>query len=235
MKPIIGVIPLFDEEKDSIWMVPGYLDSIREAGGIPIILPLKTGKEDLEQILELCGGFLLTGGQDVDPSLYRKERKATCGIACKERDIMEKQVLEYAIKEDKAILGICRGIQFLNACLGGTLYQDLSTEWKGSHPVEHHMAPPYDAPCHEVALIENEPLWQLLGKEKLQVNSYHHQAIKELAPALRVMAEAEDGLIEGVYMPDRKFVQGVQWHPEFSYQVDCDQLQIVGAFVNACK
>lgn len=152
---------------------------------------------------------------------------------CTVLDQMERQVLEYVIKEDKVVLGICRGIQYLNAMLGGSLYQDLNVQ----HPskTEHHMEPPYDRVIHQVQIIDGTPLHQLLQVTELGVNSYHHQAVKTLAPSLTVMAESEDGLVEAVYMPEKTYVWAVQWHPELSYQTDKYSRKIFESFVAACK
>ena len=231
-KPLIGVMPLWDEVKKSIWM-PGYLEGIREAGGTPVIFPLMEDREELEQLCSLCNGFLITGGQDVDPAIYRETPIPQMGEICTVLDQMEHQVLEYAIKEDKAVLGICRGIQYLNAMLGGSLYQDLNVQ----HPskTEHHMEPPYDRVIHQVQIIDGTPLHQLLQVIELGVNSYHHQAVKTLAPSLTVMAESEDGLVEAVYMPKKNYVWAVQWHPELSYQIDKYSRKIFESFVAACK
>ena len=232
-KPLIGVMPLWDEGKKSIWMLPGHLEGIREAGGTPVIFPLTEDREELEQLCSLCNGFLITGGQDVDPAIYRETPIPQMGEICTVLDQMERQVLEYAIKEDKAVLGICRGIQYLNAMLGGSLYQDLNVQ----HPskTEHHMEPPYDRVIHQVQIIDGTPLHQLLQVTELGVNSYHHQAVKTLAPSLTVMAESEDGLVEAVYMPKKTYVWAVQWHPELSYQTDKYSRKIFESFVAACK
>ena len=232
-KPLIGVMPLWDEGKKSIWMLPGHLEGIREAGGTPVIFPLTEDREELEQLCSLCNGFLITGGQDVDPAIYRETPIPQMGEICTVLDQMERQVLEYAIKEDKAVLGICRGIQYLNAMLGGSLYQDLNVQ----HPskTEHHMEPPYDRVIHQVQIIDGSPLHQLLQVTELGVNSYHHQAVKTLAPSLTVMAESEDGLVEAVYMPEKTYVWAVQWHPELSYQTDKYSRKIFESFVAACK
>ena len=121
-KPIIGVTPLWDEEKKSYWMLPGYLEGVKEAGAIPVILPLTTNGADIAQLVDLCDGFLFTGGQDVDPQLYGEAMEPFCGELCPARDALEQELLRQALERDKPILGICRGIQFLNAALGGTLY-----------------------------------------------------------------------------------------------------------------
>lgn len=232
-KPLIGVMPLWDEGKKSIWMLPGHLEGIREAGGTPVIFPLTEDREELEQLCSLCNGFLITGGQDVDPAIYRETPIPQMGEICTVLDQMERQVLEYVIKEDKAVLGICRGIQYLNAMLGGSLYQDLNVQ----HPskTEHHMEPPYGRVIHQVQIIDGTPLHQLLQVTELGVNSYHHQAVKTLAPLLTVMAESEDGLVEAVYMPKKNYVWAVQWHPELSYQTDKYSRKIFESFVAACK
>lgn len=136
-------------------------------------------------------------------------------------------LLETILDDDKPILGICRGIEFLNVALGGTLYQDIPVQVKTK--TEHHQTPPYDIPI----MLEETELYGLLGEQKMKVNSYHHQAIKQLSPKLKAMAVSEDGLVEGVYMPEKKFVWAVQWHPEFSYQTDENSRKIFQAFVDS--
>ena len=232
-KPIIGVTLLFDRERDSYWMLPGYLEGLEQAGAIPIVLPLPEDLDDLPQLVSLCDGLLFTGGQDVSPALYGETPKPTCGEVCPARDRMEQALLHLALERDLPVLGICRGIQFLNAVLGGTLYQDLPTE----HPsqTQHHMTPPYDRAVHTVTLQPGTPLAELLGTEHIGVNSYHHQAVKTLAPCLTEMAWSEDGLIEAVCLPEKRFVWAVQWHPEFSFRVNEDSRKIFGAFVAAAR
>lgn len=232
MKPIIGVMPLWDDEKESIWMLPGYLDGIKEAGGLPIIFPLTDDEQEIVQLCNLCSGFLFTGGHDVGAEVYKEEALPGMVDSCEARDKLEQQVLEIAIADDLPVLGICRGIQFINASLGGSLYQDLPTQ----HPsdTEHHMTAPYDTEIHKVKIYDDTPLRKLLQEEEIGVNSYHHQAVKVLSPKLVAMAESEDGLIEAVYMPGKKFLWALQWHPEFSYKVDEKSRKIFEAFVNAC-
>lgn len=100
--------------------------------------------------------------------------------------------------------------------------------------LRHHMEPPYDRTVHSVLIEKNSPLYNLLKKENISVNSYHHQGVKEIGEKLKVMAISEDGLVEGLYRPDRKFIWGIQWHPEFIYRKDFDQFKILEAFVSAC-
>lgn len=230
-KPVIGLVPLMDDEKESYWMLPGYMDGIIEAGGIPIMLPLVSDRSIIEQIGEKCDGFLLTGGHDVSPEIYGEKKKEQCGACCKKRDEMERIIIGYALNADKPMLGVCRGIQLLNAVLGGTLYQDIPSEFDTK--LIHHQKPPYDVPVHDVLISDNSPLYTLLGKKRLSVNSYHHQAVKDLADGLDVMAKADDGLVEAVYMPSKRFVWGVQWHPEFSYKKEISSRRIFEEFVKA--
>ncbi|MCR5627841.1 MAG: gamma-glutamyl-gamma-aminobutyrate hydrolase family protein [Lachnospiraceae bacterium] len=182
------------------------------------------------ELIDKCDGLLFTGGQDVSPKLYDEE-PLDCVECCVERDKMETIVLKRAIETDKPLLGICRGIQFINAALGGTLYQDLPLQ----HPslTEHHQKPPYEIPVHRAELIENTPLRKCLGRDKISVNSYHHQAVKEVAPELKPMALSEDGITEAVYRPGNTFLWAVQWHPEFSYTTDENSAEIFKAFVEA--
>ena len=230
-KPIIGVTPLWDEEKNSYWMLPGYLEGLEEAGAIPIILPLAADGADIAQLADLCDGFLFTGGQDVAPQLYGEAMKPTCGELCPARDTLEQELLNRALEQDKPILGICRGLQILNVTLGGTLYQDLPTE----HPseIEHSMKPPYDQAAHTVRILPDTPLAALLQKQELGVNSCHHQAIRSLAPSLVEMARSTDDLIEAMYLPGKTFVWGVQWHPELSFRTDEDSRKMFMALVTA--
>ncbi len=230
-RPLIGVVPLYDREKDSYWMLPGYFDGIEEAGGIPLMLPMTSDRDALERLVLSVDGVLLTGGQDVSPALYGEPAKETCGEVCPARDMMEPRLVETALRLGRPILGICRGIQLLNVCLGGTLYQDLPTELAGGG--SHHMEPPYDRAEHAVKIAEGSPLAAVLGKTEIGVNSCHHQGVKRLAPVLAAMARAEDGLVEAVRMPSEEFVWAVQWHPEFSHHNDEHSRMIFRAFVEA--
>lgn len=233
MGTVIGVFPLYDEKKESIWMLPGYLGGIQLAGGTPIILPQKATKEEVEQLVDVCDGFLFTGGHDVGPALYHQRKSENCGMINKERDQLEQQFFELAYALDKPMLGICRGIQMINVLLGGTLYQDLATEYES--PLDHVMNPPYNREQHQVLIEKNSPLYHVVKKNRLGVNSYHHQAVKDLAPELTVMAKATDGLVEAVYSKTKRFVWAVQWHPEFFYEVDEASQLIFQNFVDACE
>ena len=232
MKPIIGLIPLVDEGRDSLWMLPGYMGGIAQAGGLSVMLPLTGDPEDVARLCGSVDGLLFTGGHDVGPEVYGAERLPVCGDTCPERDAMERLALRYAIEKKLPALGICRGIQFINAALGGTRWQDLPAQRPTD--IEHHQTPPYDKPAHGVSLLPGTPLQALLKADALTVNSYHHQAIRDLAPALSPMAVSTDGLVEAVWHPEHPFLWAVQWHPEFSFRTDAASRAIFRAFVDAC-
>ena len=145
---------------------------------------------------------------------------------------MEMHLIELVLQANKPLLGICRGLQILNTVLGGTLYQDLKTQ-TGTTLV-HKMEKPYDRTVHEVTILPDTPMAELYGLGELAVNSRHHQGIKTLAPALRAQAVAPDGLIEAVYMPEYRFVQAVQWHPEHRWQA-AESQSLLRSFVDACR
>lgn len=231
MQPVIGVVPLVDDQRHSLWMLPGYMQGIEEAGGIPMMLPLTTDKIFLEEMMNVCQGILLTGGQDVNPLLYGEEVSAACGECSPERDTMEAELLRIALEEDKSVFGICRGIQFLNVYLGGTLYQDIPAEYPTS--INHHMTPPYDRMIHTVSILPDTPLHDILKCSTLPVNSYHHQAVKTLGTGLKLTAISEDGLTEGIYMPDHRFVLAIQWHPELLFHKDVPSKKLFSAFVQS--
>ena len=231
-RPVIGVVPLYDIQRDSLWMIPGYLDGIAAAGGIPVVLPLTEDEQVLRQLANDVDGFLMTGGQDVSPALYGEERLDSCGETLPVRDGMESRLFQLCLERDVPVLGICRGIQLMNVLLGGTLYQDLPSQH--STETEHHMSPPYDRPVHQVEICKGTPLFDLIQTERMDVNSYHHQAVRDKAPALQTMAVSEDGLIEAVCLPERPFVWAVQWHPELSWRTDEKSRRIFEAFVGRC-
>ncbi|WP_026528063.1 gamma-glutamyl-gamma-aminobutyrate hydrolase family protein [Butyrivibrio sp. VCD2006] len=233
MRPVIGLIPLFDDEKDSYWMLPGYMKVLEKCAALPIMLPLTTDEAELSEAYSLCDGILFTGGHDVSPSVYGEDKKSTCGATCEARDKMEGYLLEKCIADNKPLLGICRGIQFINAYLGGTLYQDLPSEY--ASVIEHHMSPPYDRAAHKVEILEGTQLSDILGAGIHEVNSYHHQAVKELSPKAERLAVSEDGLIEAIAVKNHRFAIGVQWHPEFSYENNEESVKLVKAFVQECQ
>lgn len=231
-KPIIGIMPLWDGEKQILWMYPEYMNCIETAGGIPVMLPLTTDRETCEKFFNICDGFLFTGGQDVDPKIYGEDMLFDNVKCCRKRDETESIYLSLALKHDKPILGICRGMQFINAFLKGTLYQDIPSQFPSD--IHHRQKEPYGSPSHSVSLVQDSPLYRLLKKTHLDVNSIHHQGIKDLCPGGKPMAYSPDGICEAFYIPEKKFVRGVQWHPEYLFENDPDSVKIVREFVSNC-
>lgn len=230
---IVGISPLYDKEKESIWMLPNYLRMLEAYQVSGIILPLTNNKDELDSVLKLCDGFLITGGQDVNPRLYNEKISEKCGEISEVRDFMDSYILKYAMKKDIPLLGICRGAQIMNASMGGTLYQDLESEY-GSN-TNHHMDFPYDREVHKVKIITNSLLEKILNKELIGVNSYHHQAIKKLSSHFLEAGISDDGLVEAIYSPKHKFILGVQWHPEYSFLKSEDSRSIIKAFTDEIK
>ncbi|MBR3065125.1 MAG: gamma-glutamyl-gamma-aminobutyrate hydrolase family protein [Bacteroidales bacterium] len=230
-KPVIGVLPLWDVDRTSLWMLTNYLDALRAAGGTPIVLTFDLDSQEIARMAAMCDGLLFTGGQDVHPSVYGEEDRTGRLIPCPKRDQLEVRVLQAALEADKPIFGICRGIQLINAALGGTLYQDLPTEHPSS--IVHRQGKPYDVPSHPVKL--SGPLAALLNKETIVVNTLHHQAVKTLAPGLEPMAYSPDGLVEAFCKPDCRFLWAVQWHPEYLFEKDPDSLMLFRHFLRQCS
>lgn len=229
----IGVVPLYDRQKDSFWMVPGYFDGILEAGGTPLMLPLTRDKEQLDRLVDCVDGVLFTGGQDVQPERYGQPIREGCGEVCWRRDAMEWELLKLCRVRRKPVYGICRGLQLFNAALGGTLYQHIPDEL--SSEVNHHMTAPYDRAAHGVMVEAGSLLHTIVGKTQMQVNSYHHQGICDLAPMLTACAWAPDGLVEAVEDRSQPFFLATQWHPEFWWKTNVDSRKIFGAFIEACR
>lgn len=234
-KPLIGVTPLYDDRMTSYWMIPGYMKGILQAGGLPVILPFIQNPEDVSQLVSQLDGLLFTGGPDVNPLLYGEEVIMESGILAPQRDILEVACLREAVERDLPCLGICRGLQLMNVVMGGSLYQDMETQ----HPTrtEHDQDHPYDALTHDVEIVAGSPLAQWTGGAlEMRVNTLHHQAVKELAPGLAVMARSKgEDIVEAIWAPDKKFFCAVQWHPEFAHSKHPEHQAIFDAFVEACR
>jgi putative glutamine amidotransferase len=191
----------------------GYVRSVLAAGGVPLILSSLLGPSCASRALEGVDGLLLTGGEDVDPAWYQMERSPLCHPPSRERDLFELALFAAARQRELPILGICRGIQLINVALGGTLYQDLASERPG--PVDHNPASPRDARSHPVRLAPGSRAAEALGGDAIRVNSFHHQAVRDLAPALLATGWTEDGVVEAVETAGgASWLVAVQWHPE---------------------
>jgi putative glutamine amidotransferase len=197
-----------------------YVDAVREAGGLPLVATPAHRDQSLRGLYELLDGLVLAGGEDVAPERYGEVVAHPSVESIPERDALEFTLLEWALADGLPVLAICRGIQVLNVALGGTLYQDLPHD-RPLHPAHDQMQAtppvPRPQPSHPVRVEAGSALAELTGATVLDVNSIHHQGIKELAPGLVPVAHAPDGLVEAVEPADPArfaFLLGVQWHPE---------------------
>lgn len=218
--------------KEQAWQLiaQDYLDAVWKAGGIPVLIPIDREADRACGILNTIDGLIISGGNDVSPSLYG-ERVTCCGSLDPERDRYEMELLKKALEMDLPVLGVCRGIQIMNVFFGGTLHQDVVTDGLYLHSILTNRR---NVPVHSVVVEEDTLLGSILGSGKHWVNSLHHQAVKDLAPALVASAKTEEGIAEGVELPGKKFVAAVQWHPEMMYDDDTQQ-GIFRAFLKACE
>lgn len=230
-KPLVGVMSLVDKDKDSIWMVPGYMNGILESGGIPVIFPLTTDKEILKYLCEKVDGILFTGGDDINPLIYSDNVHETCQESNEIRDEEEIYLMKKMFKLDKPILGICRGMQLLNVVCGGTLYQDIPSQIDTE--IIHKQGKPYDKGTHEVYIKKHSKLYNKLQKDKICVNTLHHQCVKDLGKDVIPVAVAPDDIVEAIEIAGCKFALGVQWHPEFLYKNDENSRKIFELFIEA--
>jgi putative glutamine amidotransferase len=209
---ITGVLRLWDGVERT-GVNAAYARSVVGAGGVPLILSPVLEPSYAARALDGLDGLLLTGGEDIDPAWYGADRSPQLFPPSRERDLFELATLAAARQRELPILGICRGIQLVNVGLGGTLYQDLPSERPG--PVDHNPAAERTARAHAVLLEVGSRAAGALGATRLSVNSFHHQAIRDLAPGLVVSGVTEDGVIEAVESPaDAPWLLAVQWHPE---------------------
>ncbi|MGE3796517.1 MAG: gamma-glutamyl-gamma-aminobutyrate hydrolase family protein [Thermomicrobiales bacterium] len=210
-----------------------YTIAVEAAGGTPIILPLRS--QSIPALLDLVDGFLFSGGADINPSLFGDDsvHRETYGVD-KERDTFELELMRAAIAADKPVLCICRGIQVLNVAFGGSLWQHIADDI--ANPLTHrqfHDGIPADRPSHAVQMTPGSLLESVYGPAPLEVNSLHHQAVREPGAGLKIDGVAPDGVIEAMSVPDATFVLGVQWHPEMMQRVDERQQRPFSALIEA--
>lgn len=232
MKPLIGITPLYDQNLDSTWILEAYVDAVKAAGGVPVVLSFVEDDESVEVLASSFDGFVFTGGQDIDPALYGQEKKTWCGSLAPKRDVLETKLLQALEKRDVPLLLICRGLQLANALRGGSLYQDLEKE-EGAE-LNHDREKPYEAIHHRVTVSSQGPLGKVLPQE-FGVNSLHHQGISRLGEGLVAFATSEDGLVEAFYDPKKKFYVGLQWHPELRFLEDEATMKIWTALIEAAR
>ncbi len=228
---LIGMVPSSVEER-KITVNQDYVEAVLRAGGTPVLFPVTAKQNRISSLLDQVDGLLLTGGADVDPARYGEMKRACCGNSSACRDAMEFPLCREALNRGMPVFAICRGMQLLSCVLGGNLYQDLAEEFGTVLQHARHDTP--GDPVHEVRVHSGTLLSGIIGISPLPVNSRHHQGIREPGKGLRINAAAPDGLIEGIEMPDRPFVLGVQWHPESLSDRYPEHQKLFDAFVHSC-
>jgi putative glutamine amidotransferase len=244
-KPVIGLSVGLHDFGDYAGV--GFQRPVAMAGGLPLTLP-HVADGHLEDVLAVCHGIVLGGGRDVEPSRYGQEPHAKLAATDPRRDAFELELLGRVLDHGLPILGMCRGIQMLNVALGGTLVQDVSLveEWS-DHPsdpgwirwkaVERASLDEEDEvpehPRHSIAIEPGSLLHEALGVTDIEVDSFHHQALDQVAPELRVVARAPDGVVEAVEMDADTYVLAVQWELQEEWRVDRRFLEPFRQFVDA--
>ncbi|ASK64018.1 gamma-glutamyl-gamma-aminobutyrate hydrolase [Virgibacillus phasianinus] len=235
-KPVIGITSSIVNYNNmmSVNLHEKYIKALIKAGGIPIVIP--TGTEDMPEVwVSICDGIILSSGEDVDPNSYGENPAPRIHKTNEKRDLIEKGLVKYALEQKKPIFANCRGITMLNVAMGGTVIQDIETN--NPNAINHFQQTARPEPTHEIQIEQNSQLHQILNRTKVRVNSMHHQAIGKLAPGLRQVAVAPDGIIEAVEGIDKSssLWLAVQWHPEEMASQDPLMQGIFQEFINECK
>jgi putative glutamine amidotransferase len=213
--PVVGITlrPQSDPSRPPrLVLNRAFLDAIEAAGAVPLPFPLLRDPDKLRVLYDRCDAICLPGGPDIEPRRYGEEPRDDADISSEaELDETEMLLTRWLVGEDRPTLAICRGIQVLNVALGGTLWQDVATQ--GVSDVDHHRSE-RRLLAHGVRIEQGTLLHRILGRDEVQVNSLHHQAIHRVGEGLQVSARSDDGMVEAMELPDRRFLLGVQWHPE---------------------
>lgn len=224
---VVIAMPRMSTDSEPTVAQSKYIESLACAGAGMRWVELSDPEQAVQDALT-CDGLLLPGGGDMDPKFYGQERIPACGEPNLLRDAAEPLLLRAFLDADKPVLGICRGIQVMNAVLGGDLYQDIK-------PFEHLPHNDHWAKVHTVTVRRGTLLSRILGQDTVLVNSQHHQAVDRVAPGFTLAALSEDGIVEAIEKPDAGFCLGVQWHPEWLSDADPAMQGLFDAFVNACS
>ena len=217
VKPLIGITTRNNKDSDGhpvTALQHSYINAIVQAGGMPVLVPSMLVEEDFLDLYSRLEGILFSGGGDVSLEYFNGINHPRIGEVDQRRDTTEISLMRTAVKDGKPILGICRGAQVMNVALGGTLYTHIPDQLKGA--LDH--AYPGDLRCvlvHPVNVDETTRSAKIFGETLLNVNSLHHQGLKDIAPGLRATGYAPDGLVEVVEIPDHPYAMSVQWHPEW--------------------
>jgi putative glutamine amidotransferase len=231
-KPLIGIgsdVYVNPGERDRAFAYTTYVDALRRAGAVPVVIPPQP--ENAREVLEAIDGLVLAGGYDCDPAVYGENAHPAVEKMDTRRQESDLSLARLARERGIPTLGICLGVQVMNVAAGGTLIQDITSQLETE--IEH-VSDPEDRARHDVLVEAGTRLGNILGTRELNVNSSHHQAIRDVGNGLRVTAHAPDGIIEGLEDPKHPFYVGVQWHPE-DMSGEESAKRIFGAFVDAAK
>lgn len=238
-RPIIGIATMSDHDAAGLHaprfsLNQSYNKAIMAAGGVPLMIPHVEDAESLRELYEMLDGLMLPGGVDIHPRYYDEEPHPKLDPTDDGLDWIEATLLRWALADDMPVFGICRGEQVLNVVMGGTLWQDLPSEYATvfDHR-ESFKRKIRDYLAHDVRIDPDSRLAEIAGATRVWVNTSHHQAIKRVAPGLRATAWSPDDLVEGVESPDHFFVVAVQWHPEEMIKKHEWALRLFRAFVDA--
>lgn len=213
MKPVIGVNCEYDED-GTCFLKKDYTDAIVRAGGIPFMLSIVEQKELMLEQVNLIDGLLLSGGRDISPERYGETLHENMKLMPKQKEDFDFMLARHALETDLPVLGLCYGLQLINVCLGGTLIQDIPSQYETT--TKHRS----DDETHSIFVDKDSKLFKILKHESIEINSTHHQSIKVLGKSLIKSAAADDGIIEAIESTGHTFVVGVQWHPERMTGVD---------------
>lgn len=235
LKPIIGLTSQYEHlvNRKMIRLNNTYVEAVAKGGGVPLIIPVIKGIDDIDPYLDIVDGIIFTGGEDVSSLFFHEEPIKEVDYICITRDRMEIELFKRAYERGIPILGICRGLQLINIVLGGTLYQDINAQRPNSlgHLCGYNVQQGY----HTIDIVADSILYDIFKEESLIVNSQHHQSIKDLAADLKITSRAKDGIVESIESTNDKWVLGVQFHPEAMIDEDNNFIEVFNYFMRVCK
>lgn len=234
-KPVIGITSAYDLEKGFSWLREDYYDAIISSGAIPVLIPLTDNKSVLAEYLNICDGMIFSGGPDVDAAYFGAVNMPYGREISPVRDSMEIFLAKNAIAMNMPILAICRGIQVINIAAGGSIFQDIYAEnIEGVKLLKHSQEAPRWFKIHDILIRRDTPLYDIFKTDSLKVNSFHHQAVSVVAPDFSINACSSDGMVEAISHKTKRFVIGVQWHPENLWRKDPVHLKLFERLVSVC-